>query len=184
MKYLKEYTQKEWSKFSKKEVEASTLGNDYQFFNFFTQKKESYETMSVQEMMIIKYDVRVTDYKTKKEKFFDVLDKVNVQNLNKGITKFNKGVNSFTKSIESTNKSKSPDLSGLSPKKNKGFSFGISQREYDKLFKSPKRKGNTINFWDEDRKTRKKRNRRRKASPVQKEPDYSALIGKKRMKFF
>ena len=173
MRYPKEYTQKEWSKFDKKEMPAETLGNDYQFVNFFTQKKESYETISMQELLCIKYDIILTNYKTKKEKIFAVIDKVNIQNLNKGIDKFNKGVNQFSKVIASSQPNK----------KSKGF--GISQKDYDNLFKSPKRKGNSINFWDEDKKTRKRRNRRHKASSVQKEPDYSALIGKKRkVKFF
>lgn len=175
MKYPKTFTQKEWSKFSKKEVKADMLGNEYQFINYFTQKKESYETVSTQEILCIKYDITLTDYKTKKEKIFSIIDKVNIKNLNNGIDKFNKGVNQFTKSIESSNKSRPVKL-------------GINQKDYDKLFKSPKKK-NSVSFWDEDRKTRKRRNKKRKAvqgrhKPVQKEPDYSALIGKRRVKFF
>jgi len=177
MKYPKEYTQKEWSKFSSKQVDASSLGNDYQFFNFFTQKLESYESMSVQEMMIIKYDIVLTDYKTKKEKIFNIIDKVNIKNLNSGIEKFNKGVNQFSKAIESSTPGKGPSTRGLTSNNNK---LGISQREYDKLFKPKRRKGNSVNFWDEDQKTRKRRNKKRKAV----QPDYSFITGKRKTKFF
>ena len=173
MKYPKQYTQKEWSKFDKKDMPAETLGNDYQFVNFFTQKKESYETISMQELLCIKYDIILTDYKTKKQKLFQIIDKVNIKNLNSGIDKFNKGINQFSKVIASN---KPASESGSKSK------MGISQKDYDKLFKSPKRKGNSINFWNEDKKTRKKRNKKRKA--VQKEPDYSALFSKKKVRFF
>ena len=168
MNYPKEYTVKEWKKFNK-EIDISLIGNSYQFFNFFTQRMESFESLTTQEIMLQKYDVVLTDYKTTKEKLFSIIDKFNAKNINSGIDKFNKGVNQFSKVIASSqpNKSKS--------------AIGISQRDYDKLFKSPKRKGNTTNFWNEDKKTRKRRNRRRKS--VQK-TDYSALTGKRRVKFF
>ena len=170
MKYTKQYTQKEWNHFGKKEISADAIGNDYQFVNFFTQKKESYETVSMQELLCIKYDIILTNYKTKKEKLFSIIDKFNVKNINTGIDKFNKGVNQFSKVIASSQ-----------PKKNHSHNIGISQKEYDKLFKSPKRKGNTTNFWNEDTKTRMKRN---KHKSTQKEPDYSFITGKRKVKFF
>lgn len=139
MRYPKKYTQKEWSRFS----------------------------WDMQEKLCERYIVILTDYKTKKEKLFNLLDKFNAKNLNAGITKFNKGVNSFTKTIESTNKSKGPSLNGLlmSAKESKGIM-------------GKKRK--SISFWDEDHATRKRRNKRAKP----KEPDYSALIGNRKVKFF
>lgn len=173
MNYPKEYTVKEWKKFDK-EIDGSMIGNNYQYFNFFTQIMESFESMTVQEIMLQKYDIILLDYKTKKEKLFSIIDKFNAKNINSGIDKFNKGVNQFSKVIGSSQPKKST--------KSKKMKLGISQKDYNKLFKSPKRKGNTLNFWDEDRKTRKRRNKKHKA--VQKEPDYSALVGKKRMKFF
>lgn len=115
----------------------------------------------------------------KKELGKKILSKMTIQNLNKGIDKFNKGVNEFSKVVASSNNTKSSDLSGLKSKK-KGW--GMSKKEYDNLFGPPKkRKGKSVSFWDEDRPTRKRRNKRA-AKP--KETDYSALIGKKRMKFF
>ena len=166
MNYPKAYTVKEWKKFDK-EIDGSLIGNQYQYFNFFTQRMESFESLTSQEIMLKKYDIILTDYKTKKEKLFSIIDKFNAKNINSGITKFNKGMDQFSKVIGSSQ-----------PKKSKS-AIGISKKDYDKLFKSKKK---SISFWDEDRKTRKRRNKKRKA--VQKEPDYSALIGKKRMKFF
>lgn len=170
MKYPKSYTVKEWNRFGKKLVSAETLGNEYQFFNFFTKRFESYDYVTIQEMMCIKYDIILTDHKTKKEKVFDIIDKVNIKNLNAGIDKFNKGVSEFTKVIGSSQ-----------PKSKKTMSIGISQKDYDKLFKSPKRKGNSINFWDEDKKTRKRRNK--KSKPVQKEK-HMPFYGSKKVRFF
>ena len=142
MRYPKKYTQKEWNR-----------------FDWVSQEK-----------LCERYVVILTDYKTKKEKLFEIIDKVNIKNLNSGISKFNKGVNQFSKMVEAPK-----------GKKKKPMSFGISQKDYDKLFKSPKRKGNSMNFWNEDKKTRRKRNMR---EPVQKELDYSALTGKRSVKFF
>lgn len=170
MNYPKEYTVKEWKKFNH-EIDGSQIGNSYQFFNFFTQRMESFESVTAQEILLQKYDVILTDYKTKKEKLFGVLDKFNAKNINKGIDKFNKGMDQFSKVVASSSGGKSK------PRK-----MGISQKDYDSLFKSKKR-GNSTNFWNEDKKTRKKRNRRKK--PVQ-QTDYSFLTGgsKKRVKFF
>uniref|UniRef100_A0AAT9JA39 ORF27 n=1 Tax=Nitrosopumilaceae spindle-shaped virus TaxID=3065433 RepID=A0AAT9JA39_9VIRU len=201
MNYPKEYTVKEWKKFNKvldMVPDDPRTNRPYQFFNFITKRLESYDYMTVQEVMINKFDIILLDYQiknglfskdhyfdldgieksdsivNKKEKLFAVLDKFNAKNINKGIDKFNKGVDQFSKVVASSqgNNTKS---------KSKKMNLGISQKDYDKLFKSPKRKGNTMNFWNEDRKTRKRRNKRK---PVQKAPDYSALIGKRKVKFF
>ena len=170
MNYPKAYTVKEWKKFDKL-IDGSEIGNNYQYFNFFTQKMESFESVTVQEIMLQKYDIILTDYKTKKEKLFKIIDVISAKNINSGITKFNKGMDQFSKVIGQSQPKSS---------KSKTAKLGISQRDYDKLFKSKKTK--SVNFWDEDRKTRKRRNKKRK--PVQKEPDYSALIGKRKVKFF
>ena len=101
MNYPKEFTVKEWKKFDK-EIDGSLVGNQYQYFNFFTQRMESFESVTTQEILLQKYDVILLDYKTKKEKLFQVIDKFSVENLNKGIDKFNRGVDSFSKAIESS----------------------------------------------------------------------------------
>ena len=76
MKVKKFYTVKEWSKFK---------GNDY---------------FDMQEMLCQKYDVILTDYQTKREKIFSVLKKINLKNLDKGITGFSKLVQSFSGSMD------------------------------------------------------------------------------------
>ena len=76
MKVKKFYTVKEWNKFK---------GNDY---------------FDMQDMLCQRYDVILTDYKTKREKLFSALKKINLKNLDKGITEFSKLVQSFGGSMD------------------------------------------------------------------------------------
>ena len=71
MKVKKFYTVKEWNKFK---------SNDY---------------FDMQDMLCQKYDIILTDYKTKSEKIFSFLKKINLKNLDKAITVFSKLVQSF-----------------------------------------------------------------------------------------
>ena len=76
MKVKKFYTVKEWNKFK---------GNDY-FDN--------------QDILCQRYDVILTDYQTKREKIFSFLKKINLKNLDKGITEFSNLVQSFGGSMD------------------------------------------------------------------------------------
>ena len=76
MKVKKFYTVKEWSKFKR---------NDY---------------FDMQDMLCQRYDVILTDYQTKREKLFSVLKKINLKNLDKGISGFSKLVQSFGGSMD------------------------------------------------------------------------------------
>ena len=76
MKVKKFYTVKEWNKFK---------SNDY---------------FDMQDMLCQRYDVVLTDYQTKREKIFSVLKKINLKNLDKGITGFSKLVQSFGGSMD------------------------------------------------------------------------------------
>ena len=76
MKAKKFYTVKEWSKFK---------GNDY---------------FDMQAMLCQRYDVILTDYKTKREKLFSALKKINLKNFDKGVTQFSKLVQSFGGSMD------------------------------------------------------------------------------------
>jgi len=76
MKVKKFYTVKEWNKFK---------GNDY---------------FDMQDMLCQRYDVILTDYKTKREKLFSALKKINLKNLDKGIAGFSKLVQSFGGSMD------------------------------------------------------------------------------------
>ena len=76
MKVKKFYTVKEWNKFK---------NNDY---------------FDMQDMLCQKYDIILTDYKTKREKIFSFLKKINLKNLDIAITGFSKLVQSFGGSMD------------------------------------------------------------------------------------
>ena len=76
LKPRKYYTIKEWSKFK---------SNNY---------------FDMQELLCEKYDVILTDYKTRKQRIISLLSHINLKNLDKGITQFNKLFASFGDSTE------------------------------------------------------------------------------------
>ena len=93
MRYPKLYTVKEWKRFNR-------ITSDYEIID----GQKYYLTM--QEILCKKYDIILTDYKTKKERIFQIIDKVSIKNLNHGIIRFNKGISQFNKMIEDPNKKK------------------------------------------------------------------------------
>ena len=76
MRTRKYFTAREWNRFK---------DNDY---------------FDMQEMLCQKYDVILTDYKTKREKFFSALKKINLRNFDNGIAEFSKLVQSFGSSMD------------------------------------------------------------------------------------
>jgi len=76
MRTRKYFTVKEWNRFK---------NNDY---------------FDMQDMLCQKYDVILTDYKTKREKVFSVLKKINLKNFDKGIAEFSKLIQSFGGSMD------------------------------------------------------------------------------------
>jgi len=76
MRTRKYFTLREWNRFK---------NNDY---------------FDMQEMLCQKYDVILTDYKTKREKIFSALKKINLRNLDNGIAEFSKLVQSFGSSMD------------------------------------------------------------------------------------
>jgi hypothetical protein len=76
MRSKKYFTVREWSRFK---------NNDY---------------FDMQDMLCQKYDVILTDYKTKREKVFSVLKKINLKNFDQGVTEFSKLVRFFGGSME------------------------------------------------------------------------------------
>ena len=68
---------------------------------FFTTRQWNRFAWNMQEVICKKYNVILTDYKTRKEKIILLLNKINVKNLNKGIDTFNKSLNQFCKIIDS-----------------------------------------------------------------------------------
>ena len=76
MRIRKYFTVKQWQKFKT---------NDY---------------FDMQEMLCQRYDVILSDYQTKKQKTFSLLQKINLKNFDKGITEFSKLVQSFGNSMD------------------------------------------------------------------------------------
>ena len=76
MRNKKYFTVNEWNRFK---------NNDY---------------FDMQDMLCQRYDVILTDYQTKREKVFSSLKKINLTNLDKGITGFSKLVQSFGGSMD------------------------------------------------------------------------------------
>jgi uncharacterized protein YoxC len=54
----------------------------------------------MQDILCQKYDIILTDYQTKREKIYSALKKINLKNLDKGITGFSKLVQSFGGSMD------------------------------------------------------------------------------------
>ena len=71
---------------------------------YFTVKEwnrfKSKDPFDMQEMLCQKYDVILTDYKTKREKVFSALKKINLKNFDRGVTEFSKLVQSFGGSMD------------------------------------------------------------------------------------
>ena len=76
MRTRKYFTLREWNRFK---------NNDY---------------FDMQEMLCQKYDVILTDYKTKREKIFSALKKINLRNFDNGVAEFSKLVQSFGSSLD------------------------------------------------------------------------------------
>ena len=93
MRTRKYFTVREWNRFK---------NNDY---------------FDMQDMLCQKYDVILTDYKTKREKVFSALKKINLKNFDKGVTQFSKLVQSFGGSMDQLtqelNSGKSKDADNL-----------------------------------------------------------------------
>ena len=109
MRTRKYFTVREWNRFK---------DNDY---------------FDMQEMLCQKYDVILTDYKTKREKIFSALKKINLRNFDNGIAEFSKLVQSFGSSMDQLtremNSQKSKDTDNLDlvwGKSNEStFQFGV-----------------------------------------------------------
>jgi len=89
MKNKKYYTVKEWKKFKKIKVIEFNGIKHYQ---------------DIQELMCKKYDIILTDYKTKRERVIIFLKKINMKNINKAIDTFNKAVQEFGGSMDQLSK--------------------------------------------------------------------------------
>ena len=89
MKNKKYFTVKQWRKFKKTQVKEVNGIKHH---------------LDMQELMCKKYDIILTDYKTKRERIIIFLKKINMKNINKGIDTFNKAVQSFGGSMDQLSK--------------------------------------------------------------------------------
>ena len=115
MRDRKYFTVREWNRFK---------NNDY---------------FDMQDMLCQKYDVILTDYKTKREKIFSVLKKINLKNFDKGLTEFSKLVQSFggsmdqlTREIDSSKSKDKDNLDSVWGKSNNSVPiWGSSEDNFD-----------------------------------------------------
>ena len=103
MRSRKYFTVKEWNRFK---------NNDY---------------FDMQDLLCQKYDIILTDYKTRNQKIFSLLEKINLKNFTTGVTEFSKLINSFGNSIEQLTTEINNDK--ISDKKNLECIWGPSEKQ-------------------------------------------------------
>ena len=103
MRTRKFYTVKQWQRFKT---------NDY---------------FDMQELLCQKYDVILSDYQTKKQKTFSLLQKINLKNFDKGIAEFSKLVKSLSNSMDQF--TTEIDNEKISDKKNLESIWGPSEKQ-------------------------------------------------------
>jgi hypothetical protein len=192
LKYTKHLTVKEWKKFCKNPVPAGHLGNQIQFFNFFTQRLESYDFITTGEVMLHRYKVILTDHHNRhsnkmivtplKEKLKDGLKslpgKMTMQNFDKGMKVFDESMQGLTKSLDQLgdglggkkdSKSKMEKLWGKPKSNNMDFITGKSSKSksnnLEKVWGSTrksKRKSSSVKIWS-DKPVQKKTKRKSKS---------------------
>jgi len=62
--------------------------------------KEWKKLYKIQDKLCSKYEVILTDYKTRQEKAVEIIQKINFKNFNKGMISFNKIIQDFEGSME------------------------------------------------------------------------------------
>jgi hypothetical protein len=207
LKYTKHLTVKEWKKFCKNPVPADHLGNQIQFFNYFTQRLESYDFITTGEVMLYRYKVILTDHHNRhsnkhitiplKEKLKDGLkslpSKMTQKNFDKGMKVFDESMQGLTKSLDQLgdglggkkdNKSKMEKLWGKSKSNDTNFITGKkSKSNLEKIWgTSSKKKSSSVKIWS-DKPVQKKRKAKRKSKSDQwdkHENNLTKIWGKKK----
>ena len=62
--------------------------------------KEWNKLSSIQEVLCKKFEIILTDHKTKRQKIFSILDTINFKNINKGIEIFNESIQNLGNSMD------------------------------------------------------------------------------------
>jgi uncharacterized protein YwqG len=162
MKYVKHFTWKEWKKFNN-HVQPD---NSFTFINYSTGKKESYDSLTMQEVLLSKYKIILDEYEPKWTRRYHSITKiVNQKNLDQSITKFNGMVNAFSggmnngKAQTKKDKANHDTLFGKSKSKSSESLWGKSKSVNiwgDKPRKTrtkKSKKSNSLNIWNDDKKT-------------------------------
>ena len=197
----KYFTVKEWKKFDKY-AEIDKIGNDCQFINFNTQYKESFESITTQEILLQKFEIILIDYKPKKYlrnkgNYFDldgiertdpkptkkeiavkvgkiIYKNANMKNFNKGMKVFDQGLKSFTDSINAFTKELGHDNN------TKLWSNKKSNVQIWNKTKSAKTKN--IPLWPERNKPKRRRRKSKSKEWDQRENNLERLMGKRKFK--
>ena len=85
----KQYTVKQWRRFKKTKV---------------TEIDGVKHHIDLQELLCKKYEIILTDYKTKWERIKSILKKINSKNIDKGINVINMAINEFGKAVDELTK--------------------------------------------------------------------------------
>lgn len=153
MKYVKHFTYKEWNKFNK----YVAPDNSFTFINFSTGKKESYDSLTMQEVLLSKYKIIIDGYEPKWIRRYHKITKViNMKNFDKTMATFDKSMKAFSKGVDSFEKDLKED------KKNHETLWGKSKKNNMSIW--GEKKSNT-NIWG-DKKTRRKTKKSRNSLKI------------------
>lgn len=158
MKYTKHFTWKEWKKFNK----PVQPDNSFTFINHSTGKKESYDSLTMQEVLLSKYKIILEGYEPKwTRRYHSITKVVNQKNFDKSITSFNKMVNAFSSGLGDTAQTrgkskKDHDVLWGKSKSTTTPLWGKSKSStelWGKKTKSRSKKSKSLNIWNDDKKT-------------------------------
>jgi len=113
------------------ESETGLQENEMITRKYFTVKEwQRFNTNNyhdMQELLCQKYDVILSDYRTKKQKIFSLLQKINLKSFDKGVSEFSKLVQSFGNSMDQF--TAEIDNKKISDKKNLEYIWGLSEKQ-------------------------------------------------------
>ena len=165
------YTVSEWKKFSTNPVQAET--NEFQFVNFFTQQKESYDYITTAEVLLARHVIIIRDHINRKrvggfaktpmkEKLKSGLkslpSKITQKNFDKGMKVFDESMQGLTKSLDQLgeglggkkdNKTKMKKLWGIPKSNNTNAIWGTK-----------KKSGNSLKIWSDPVQPKRKKTRK------------------------
>lgn len=196
------FTVREWKRFSTNPVKAET--NEFQFFNFFTQRMESYDYLTTAEILLSKHTIYIRDHVNRprvgnmvevplKERLKGGLkslpSKITAKNFDKGMKTFDQGMADFSKAMDQLGdglggkKSNKDNLEKLwGNKKTKDMSFITGSKDQtknlEKIFGTKKKsKSNGIKIWS-DKPTKRRKSKSDKWD--QDEANLTKLWGKRK----